>query len=64
MTSRIELETRIAFLEKHLNELSDVVYRQQRELDKLSLAYSEIKDHYLDGKEGKLFGRNEKPPHY
>jgi len=64
VASTVELETRIAFLEKHLNELSDVVYQQQMELDKLNLVYSEIKDHYLDEKAGESSGENEKPPHY
>ena len=65
MPDTIELETKIAFLEKHINELSDVVYRQQKTLDELTKAYEELKERHLVAMENNAINDNdEKPPHY
>ena len=41
---QVELETKIAFLEQHINELSDVVYAQQKTIDLLNGAFNNLKD--------------------
>jgi len=64
VTDTIELETKIAFLEQHLNELSDVVYQQQKSLDELRSNYQALKDRYLSALSSDTQESNEKPPHY
>lgn len=64
MTDTIELETKIAFLEQHLNELSDVVYQQQRSIDELQGNYQTLRDRYLSTASMGTPSANEKPPHY
>lgn len=65
MPDTIELETKIAFLEKHINELSDVVYQQQKTLDELLKAYEELKERHLVAMENNAISdQDEKPPHY
>ncbi|TYT75348.1 SlyX family protein [Desulfobotulus mexicanus] len=61
----IALETRLAYQEKLLQELSDVVFGQQKEIDRLQYLYKML-DRRLQSladntNEGIL---NEKPPHY
>ena len=65
----IELETKIAFLEQHINELSDVLYSQQKQLDSLSEKYSNLKNHLSNLENGAESGEDaqasdERPPHY
>ena len=62
---QIELETKIAFLEKYINELSDVVYAQQKNIDNLQRDYKSLKDKFgsLANNEG-ISDQIEKPPHY
>jgi uncharacterized coiled-coil protein SlyX len=51
-TGRLEaIEIKLAHLERAITDISDVVARQQRELDLVRLSAAEI-------------GRQEKPPHY
>ncbi len=64
MNSTVEMETKIAFLEKHINELSDVVYRQQQEIDKLTTTIDALKDQVEMALENSHEPANEKPPHY
>ncbi len=60
----IEVEIRAAHLEKMVNELSDVVYRQQKELDSLRAAVQQLRDK-LSADPGLVeAGATEKPPHY
>lgn len=60
------LQTRIAFLERANTELSDVVFRQQREIQALAARIKEI----AEGLDAVQEGNEEqdplaqKPPHY
>ena len=60
------IELKIAFLERANHELSDVVYRQQRELDALRLqltnALGRIDE--LKHQEARPYQQEERPPHY
>ena len=61
----IELETKIAFLEKHFQELSDTVAAQAREiqaLDKHNKIITEKLKALLTGEE--ISSDFERPPHY
>ena len=71
----IELETKIAFLEKHINELSDALYAQQKQIDTLEEKYRQVKslvqENAIDGAGDGQQALNEmidpaleKPPHY
>ncbi|MDB2409927.1 SlyX family protein [Pseudomonadales bacterium] len=62
----VELETKIAFLEKHINELSDVLYAQQKQIDELGTKYVNLKDHLtnIEQPDGATAEEDEKPPHY
>ena len=62
----VELETKIAFLEKHINELSDVLYAQQKQIDALSEKYINLKDQLttMDQPEAETSDADERPPHY
>ena len=61
----IELETRFAFQEQALQELSDTVARQQAEIDRLSRLLKEIQER-LRGIAPPIADRSEEtpPPHY
>lgn len=63
-TRLADLEVKCAYLEKTLSELSDVVWKQQRELDALKDAYRGLKAR-LNAEPGLVDGSvNERPPHY
>jgi SlyX protein len=67
MTNDFEkLELKIAFLERANNELSDVVYRQQRELDQLRVRVASLVDRVEAIKDTptEYTAEQEKPPHY
>ncbi len=61
----IDLETRIAFQEDSIQALSDEIYRQQKELDRLqqlcNLMLQQLQDANTGGPTGPV---DEKPPHY
>lgn len=60
-----ELEIRYAQLEHTTQELSDVVYRQQRELDSLSRAMAEMSIKLKAADPGLVDASvQERPPHY
>ena len=61
----IELETKIAFLENNLQELSDVVASQQKEIQTLNKTNKAVIDKLnalVSGEE--ISSEFEKPPHY
>ncbi|MBT5292109.1 MAG: SlyX family protein [Cellvibrionales bacterium] len=62
----VELETKIAFLEKHINELSDVLYAQQKQIDELGAKYVNLKDQLttMDQPDTEASDADERPPHY
>ncbi|HKQ31049.1 MAG TPA: SlyX family protein [Burkholderiales bacterium] len=61
----VELETRVAFQDYALQELGDVVARQQTEIDRLARVLKEIQDR-LRGISSPVAERSEEtpPPHY
>jgi SlyX protein len=61
-----ELEMKIAFLERANVELSDMVYRQKRELDALRAHVSGIAARLQETQtpERPYMQEEEKPPHY
>lgn len=67
MSADIErLELKVAFLERANNELSDVVYRQQLELDQLRARVASLVDRVEAIKDSptQYTAEQEKPPHY
>jgi uncharacterized coiled-coil protein SlyX len=60
------LESKISFLERANTELSDVVYRQQREIAGLQQQLALLKDRVegFEGAQTSTPGGEEKPPHY
>ena len=62
----IDLEIKVAHLEKNLEELGDVVYKQQQEIrtleQKLDLFIKRAESNATG--ELDIRGPNEKPPHY
>jgi SlyX protein len=61
----VDLETRAAFQEHALQEMSDVVSRQQTEIDRLNRLLKEVQDR-LRGISAPVADRSEEtpPPHY
>ena len=60
------IESKIAYLEQALQELGDVVYRQQREIDGLKQRLAMAQDQ-LDSLRNEGASRtvdDERPPHY
>jgi SlyX protein len=66
----IEIETKISFQEDLLQELNNVVCRQQKQIDQLEAVCKSLIDHVRAlseaASEGKSEGGmlNERPPHY
>ncbi|NNL56995.1 MAG: SlyX family protein [Pseudomonadales bacterium] len=63
--NQIELETKIAFLEQHIGELSDVLYAQQKTIDQMQAEHKRLQEQVtvlLHG--GDPAQADEKPPHY
>jgi SlyX protein len=60
------IETKIAFQEKTIKDLSDIIYNQQKKIDILNETMKQvinrIKDSSLITAGGNL--KDEKPPHY
>ncbi len=66
MTALEQIEMKIAFLEKANAELSDVVYRQQQELDALRLLLTDISGKFAtaQAQATTYTVEEERPPHY
>jgi SlyX protein len=63
--SRIEqLETKVAHLEHALQQLSDALYAQQRELDRVADRNRQLLDELDGGAAATSATAIEKPPHY
>lgn len=58
------LETRLAHLERGLQELSDALYRQRRELDALRLRNQQLLAEIDGGAAATSATAPERPPHY
>lgn len=66
-SARIDaLEIKIAHLERALSEISDVVVRQQKELDQAMARQQRLRDQLamLESESGASATAEEKPPHY
>jgi SlyX protein len=59
-----DLEVKCAYLEKTVSELSEVMWRQQRELDLLRDAYKGLKERVSADPGIVDASRNDRPPHY
>ncbi|MDD9303308.1 MAG: SlyX family protein [Desulfobacter sp.] len=56
-----KIETKLAFQEKAVRELNDVIYAQQREIDRLTAVCRELARSQEQSQPGPA---NDKPPHY
>ncbi len=61
-----QIEIKLAHLERALNELNDVVIRQQREIELLTARNRQLKDQLelVEAGGGASAAGFEKPPHY
>lgn len=61
-----ELETKMAYQEHTIQELNDVVYRQQLQIDKVEVMCKHLMDRIQSLSEtgGGNQPANERPPHY
>ncbi len=55
------IETKLAFQEKAMRELNDVIYAQQRQIDRLTSVCDAL---VTSGRDNTPGPANEKPPHY
>lgn len=67
----VEIESKISFQEEALQSLSDTVYQQQKQIDRLEAVCQSLIEHIKDlsqavaeGQTGSVGGANERPPHY
>jgi SlyX protein len=58
-----KIETRLAYQEKTIKDLNDVVYEQQKQIDKLASTCEMLMD-LVRKNAGSDAPANEKPPHY
>lgn len=59
-----EMEIRYTEQQALLQELSDVIYRQQREIDSLKIQVSRLEKRLAAAEDLPTIGAAEKPPHY
>jgi SlyX protein len=59
-----QLETRLSFQERLLQELNSVVIGQQKRIDLLELKLAALKDQNARGDLVKELDEEERPPHY
>jgi SlyX protein len=61
----LDMETKMAYQENSIKELSDIIYEQQKKIDlleeKIGFLIDQFKD-VADSSGGEI--RNDKPPHY
>ena len=63
----VEIETKIAFQEKTIQDLSDVIYEQQQEIERLGSTCDDLMKRVKELSEftpGIDAPANERPPHY
>ena len=63
----VELETQITFQDQTIKDLSDVIYKQQQELERLATlcaALGKQSKELAESDQGSDAPANEKPPHY
>jgi len=61
-----ELETKVAYQEHTIQELNDVIYKQQQQIDKVEIMCQHLMGRIqaLSESTGAEQPANEKPPHY
>jgi SlyX protein len=61
-----EIEIKLAHIEQSLNELSDVMYRQQGLIERLEQGYDHLRQRIqTEGEDGtETSPADDKPPHY
>lgn len=61
-----QIQTKIAFLERANTDLSDVVFRQQREIQALAAKIQQISERLRAAESGDAArtAQDERPPHY
>jgi SlyX protein len=61
-----EIEIKLAHIEQSLNELSDVMYRQQGLIERLERGYDQLRQRIQTDDKGSAETNpaNDKPPHY
>jgi SlyX protein len=61
-----QVEIKIAYLERAMAELSDVVFRQQREIQALEALIEQLRERFEAAQtpEGPASLEQERPPHY
>jgi SlyX protein len=61
-----QVETKIAYLEQAMADLSDVVFRQQREIQALEALIEQLRDRFeaAEAQDGPPSLEQERPPHY
>ena len=66
MNQLATIEEKLAHLERAVNELSDVVARQQKELDRVTDRHQRLMDKLaaMESDFGASASAEEKPPHY
>lgn len=63
----VELETQITFQDETIKDLSDVIYKQQQELERLATLCAALErqsKELAESDPGSDAPANEKPPHY
>ncbi|MEW6709218.1 MAG: SlyX family protein [Candidatus Riflebacteria bacterium] len=60
----LELEKRVTYLEKYVDELNEVVIEQSRMLARLKNEFQIIRDKQVNSPVDPSRPANEKPPHY
>ena len=62
----VEIETRLAFQEDTLQQLNDVIFRQQNQIDRLAAGIEALRGQLgeIAAKLPDEEGEDEKPPHY
>jgi uncharacterized coiled-coil protein SlyX len=62
-----QIQTKIAFLERAITELSDVAFRQHKEIQALGVQLKTVSDRLVVGNQSEETTRTleqERPPHY
>ncbi len=61
-----ELETKVAYQEHTIQELNDVIYKQQQQIDKVEIMCQHLMDRIqtLSDTGSGESSANERPPHY
>jgi len=62
----VDIEAKIAYQDNTLQELNDVIYRQQKQIDQLEAICQQLIDRVRSLAETSVTGtlEDEKPPHY